>query len=111
SDVQHVHQTIGQAGDGFITLDAAKLPFVGPVSIELPPLHDLDGTQYSHDVACQPDFSVSPAPNRPQQRMVRNGGGDGYRSLFVSCYSQSVVSGQWSVVPARSGSSQLTTDN
>ena len=70
SDMQHMHEAVRQARDRFVTLNARELAFIGPAAVELAPVDNLHRAQHAHDIARQPDLTISAAPDGPQQRMV-----------------------------------------
>src|SRR5262245_24186507 len=72
--VEHMHQPVSAARDRLVTLDPREFAFKRPVAVELPSLNYLTRSQRPQDIARQPDLTVGSAPDRAEQRVVRDGG-------------------------------------
>src|SRR6185369_13308581 len=87
--MQHVHQAAGTARHRLKALNAGELALVGPLAFKLAPPDDLHGAQRAHDIAREPYFPVSPAPDGPEQRVIGNCGWSAHHSSSSSFSSSS----------------------
>ena len=60
-------------GDWLELFDALKFALEGPIVIERRAMHDFQRDERTSQVAREPDFAISPPPDRTQQLVIGNG--------------------------------------